>query len=63
MIEAEKRGRDMNEYEHKVMAYLAGIVYRIASGDEDFSYNDVKQLENIADELGTWDLDEREFRY
>ena len=53
---------NMNERERKVIAFLLGIVFKL-SVEHAIDENEVQQIENLMDEFGTCDLDEREFRY
>ena len=52
----------MNERERKVIAFLLGIVTKLTYGC-GINDNERKSLENLMDEFGTDDLDEKEFRY
>lgn len=52
----------MNERERKVIAFLLGIIIQLSDG-RNIDGNDYQQLNNLADEFGTYDLDEKEFRY
>lgn len=52
----------MNEEERKMLAYLAMIVSKLASGQE-LSNNEMQSIDNIASELGAYSLPEDEFRY
>ena len=52
----------MDERERKQMAFLAGMLLRLAH-DEWLNDNELQQLDNIASDLGFNDLDEKEFRY
>ena len=52
----------MDERERKQMAFLAGMLLRLAH-DVWLNDNELQQLDNIASELGFNDLDEKEFRY
>lgn len=52
----------MSEQERKQMAFLAGMLLKLAHG-ESLDLNECQQLDNIASELGFNDLDEKEFRY
>lgn len=52
----------MDYRERKVIAFLLGTVYKLSIGIE-ISMNEAQQLENLASEFGTYDLDENEFRY
>lgn len=53
---------NMDERERKMMAFLAGMVWKLAN-DQWLNMNEVQQLDNIMSELGYQDLDEKEFRY
>lgn len=46
----------------KILAFLSGILAKISQGDQ-VDENERKQLENIASELGYYDLDAEYFRY
>lgn len=52
----------MDERERKMMAFLAGMVWKLAN-DQWLNMNEVQQLDNIMSELGYQDLDEKESRY
>ena len=52
----------MNEDETKILAFLVGVLIKVVCNQEVDS-NEVQQLENIAGDLGTYSLDEKEFRY
>lgn len=52
----------MDELERKQMAFLAGMLLRLAHG-EWLNHNEIQQLDNIASDLGFNELDEKEFRY
>lgn len=52
----------MSEEERKVIAFLLGVVHKLAVG-EDIDHNEVRQINNLMDEFGTHYLDEQEFRY
>lgn len=52
----------MDERERKMIAFLAGMVWRLANGEYP-NFNEMRQLDNIMSELGYQDLDENEFRY
>lgn len=52
----------MNERERKVIAFLIGLIMELSNGRQ-IDCNDYQQLMNLADEFGTGDLDEKEFRY
>ncbi|MBD5543762.1 MAG: hypothetical protein HDR01_05860 [Lachnospiraceae bacterium] len=52
----------MNEDEKKMMAFIVGILIKLTCHRET-NRNEDQSLENIAYELGTYDLDEKEFRY
>ena len=52
----------MNDEERKQMAYLAGMLWKIGTG-QTLDGNELQSLDNIASDLGFQDLDEREFRW
>lgn len=52
----------MNEDERKMMAYLAMILSKVATGQQ-LNDNEAQSLDNIASELGAYSLAEDEFRY
>lgn len=52
----------MNKDETKILAFLVGVLIKVVCGQE-VDQNEVQSLENIAGDLGTYFLDEREFRY
>lgn len=52
----------MSEQERKQMAFLAGMLLKLAHGGS-LDLNERQQLDNIASELGFNELDEKEFRY
>lgn len=52
----------MNEDEKKIMAFIVGILIKLTC-HQDTNRNEDQSLANIAYELGTYDLDEKEFRY
>lgn len=54
----------MNDEERKMVAYLAGMLLTIGQRTPDlFTFNENVSIENIASELGYFDLHEKEFRY
>lgn len=52
----------MNDEERKQMAYLAGMLWKIGTG-QALDDNELQSLDNIASSLGFQYLDEREFRW
>lgn len=48
--------------ETKVLAFVVGILLKVIN-DDNVTGNEMQQLENIADEIGTYRLEKREFRY
>lgn len=52
----------MDEREKKILAFLAGYLYKLSNGME-LDFNDDMQLQNILSELGYQDLEPDEFRY
>lgn len=57
-----RNGVNMVENEMKMFAFVVGIILKLTR-NECVTDNEIQQLENIAYEIGTYDLDEREFRY
>lgn len=50
--------------EKKILAFIVKILLQIITrGDRSVSENDAQQLENIAYDLGVWELKDDEFRY
>ena len=52
----------MDEESKKILAYIAGLLYKVVTGQE-LTDNEVQSLENIASDLGCWDIQEKYFRY
>lgn len=52
----------MSDEERKQFAYLVGMVLKLARR-ENLDLNEYQSLDNIASELGFWNLPEKEFRY
>ena len=52
----------MREEERKQMAFLAGIRWKLATG-QALDDNEIQSLDNIASELGYSQLEEKEFRW
>lgn len=52
----------MSDEERKQFAYLVGMVLKLARG-ETLDLNEYQSLDNIASDLGFWDISEKEFRY
>ena len=52
----------MEERERKMMAFMAGMLWKLAT-DQELDLNETQQLDNIMCELGFQALDEKEFRY
>ena len=52
----------MNDEERKAIAFLLGIVFKLSIGDS-IDMNETRQLDNLMDEFGTRELNEREFIY
>lgn len=52
----------MSDEEKKQFAYLVGMVLKLASG-KTLDFNEMQSLDNIASDLGFWDIPEKEFRY
>lgn len=52
----------MSDEERKQLAYLVGMVLKLARG-ETLDLNEYQSLDNIASDLGFWDIPEKEFRY
>lgn len=61
-INKRKRRSSMSEDERKMMAYLAMILSKVATGQQ-LNDNETQSLDNIASELGAYTLSEDEFRY
>ena len=53
----------MTEDERKMMAFLAGMLRKIAFYSDYINSDDWQQLDNICYKLGLHELDENEFRY
>lgn len=53
----------MDERERKMLAFLAGCVFKMATQKEPLDANEIQQVENIACELGYYDLEKDEFQY
>lgn len=51
----------MDERTRKMLAFLAGCVFKMATHKEPLDVNEIQQVENIACELGYYDLQEGEF--
>lgn len=51
----------MDERTQKMLAFLAGCVFKMATQKEPLDTNEIQQVENIACELGYYDLQENEF--
>ena len=51
----------MDERTQKMLAFLAGCVFKLATQKEPLDMNEIQQVENIACELGYYDLQEDEF--
>lgn len=50
--------------EKKILAFIVKILLQINTrGDRSVSANGAQQLENIACDLGVWELEDDEFRY
>lgn len=48
----------------KIIAFIVKILLTIIYyGARGVSSNDIQSLENIAGEIGAWDLKDEEFRY
>lgn len=52
----------MDERERKVIAFLLGVIFDLSIGHA-IDENKTMQIDNLMGEFGTYDLDEREFRY
>ena len=52
----------MNEEERKMLAYIAGMLLKISSG-EILDSNELQSLENIRDYLGFYHIEEDYFRW
>lgn len=52
----------MNERERKMVAFLAGIICDLSRG-LCITDDEIRQIDNIAGELGFSDLDPEEFLY
>lgn len=52
----------MDENKTKMLAFMLGVLLKVVNGDE-VTGNEVQSMENIAEDLGTYTLDEKEFRY
>lgn len=52
----------MDEESKKILAYITGLLLKVATGQE-LTDNEVQSLENIADDLGSWNIPEKYFRY
>lgn len=52
----------MTDRERKMLAYLARMLWKISIG-QSLDHNEDQSLDNIADELGFGEIDEKEFRW
>ena len=52
----------MNEEERKQLAYVAMMVLKVSRG-ESLSLNESQSLQNIVDDLGFDEIDEKYFRW
>ena len=52
----------MDEESKKILAYITGLLLKAVTGQE-LTDNEVQSLENIAGDLGCWDIPEKYFRY
>lgn len=52
----------MSEEERKQMAFLAGTLWKLGTG-QALDDNEIQSLDNIASELGYFQLEEKEFRW
>lgn len=62
MAEQTKGENTVDENKTKMLAFMLGVLLKVVNGDE-VTGNEVQSLENIAEDLGTYTLDEKEFRY
>lgn len=59
---SENNEKRIDDRHLKILAFLSGILAKISQGDQ-VDENERQQLENIASELGYYDLDSEYFRY
>lgn len=52
----------LTDRERKMLAYLARMLWKISIG-QNLDHNEDQSLDNIADELGFNEIDEKEFRW
>lgn len=52
----------MSNEERKQMAYIVGMLLKMASGS-NLTPNEIQSLENIANDLGFFNINENEFRW
>lgn len=52
----------MSEEERKQLAYIVGMLLKIARGEE-LDGNELQSLENMRDDLGFYEIEEDYFRF
>ena len=46
----------------KFLAYVTGLLLKVVT-EQELTDNEIQNLENIASDLGCWDIPEKHFRW
>lgn len=52
----------MDEESKKILAYVTGLLLKVVT-EQELTDNELQSLENIASDLGCWDIPEKYFRW